>query len=1742
MKAKRIIAILLSLLMLLSLLPVSALAADTARTRSVTFEPADISAAIPMPETDPEPAVETVGDPVRVPLVREIPETLITPALEPAAEEAPEPVRAETHRVGRTTSEAADARRPAGEEPAAYGDPCTVSLFIQPSLDAANLMVYPSGAHYVGQTIILIALPKSGYHFVAWVNYETEEVSYNSQYSTVLQGDCEWDALFIRDGEYSIYRNKPLDMEINPNLYSYVPGTQVTLTAPPREGRSIAYEIGEETDDHTAASVTWQRIGSDGKFSMPAANTWVRGLYANNINVSCSGHGTAVLSPEGPYYEGDTVTLTLEPEAGYYASHVTGLPVGYSVSENVITFQTDYDANINIEFLPIPAASVNFGVFPSGKGTLNHSLNEETGVITAEAIPADGFTLLYWMKYDQSTGACQALSAENPYVFVPQEDMLVVAVFGFLYPAEGGAVQTVIADNGDVTMTAVPAPGYQFLFWMSIADQEIISYDAAYTTLPRMDIALAAAFQKGTRRVIPADYQPERGSFQVVNNQYYFNPGDTVALEAVPAEGYALETFLMAEYQEGVTSYQMAPVSGSSFVMPDYDVVVTATFCHLYTVSAEASPLEGGFALGSGQYKEGQAVTLTAVPNEGWRFVNWTENGSAVSTDAEYSFTASADRSLTANFEPIPTTCYTVSASANPTEGGTVSGAGEYEQGATVTLSAVPNEGWRFVNWTENGDTVSTNAAYSFTASADRSLTANFEQIPVTYYTISASANPTEGGTVTGAGQYAEAATVTLTAVPNEGWHFLNWTENGSVVSTSPIYGFIAVSNRSLTANFEPSTGQAVSYLDPTDETNPNKICEDYTLLTNQNALGTGWYVVNQDVAIYGGITVLGNVHIILCDGATLTSAQGIRVTEGTSLTLWAQSEGDGMGVLFAGTADGTDATCELGLAGIGGGLGRNGGDVTVNGGTVTATGGEYGAGIGGGFEGSGGTVTVNGGTVTAAGGMSAAGIGGGFKGNGGTVTVNGGTVTATGGRDGAGIGGGIQGNGGTVTVSGGTVTATGGRGAAGIGGAQGKNGGTFTITDGTVTATGGMHGTGIGNGQGGKGGTITISGGTVTATSSGDVCVGIGSGTVTISSGTVTATGGEYGAGISGNTVAISGGTVTATGGEYGAGISSVLMGNGGTVTITGGSVTAIAGTYGQAIAHGQSSDDSGSLTIDGMKVYASEEATEPVAAADRIDSCRGSWAKLTPCEPHNDYYVDNGETHTAVCAWCGVEGEPVSHSYGEASYTWEPDGSACSAAHSCTLCQHEQTEAGSVSAQVTLQPTCTEYGKTSYTAVFTTQGFETQTLILTNVEPFGHDLIHHDAQAPTCTEIGWEAYDACSRCDYTTYTELEALGHDLIHHDAHAPTCTEIGWEAYDACSRCDYTTYVELEALGHDLIHHDAQAPSCTEIGWAKYDTCSRCDYTTYVELEALGHDLIHHDAQAPSCTEIGWEAYDTCSRCDYTTYAGLDALGHVWEVQDYVWSEDFTTCTATAVCARDGSHIQTETVNAVFVLTKPSTFESTGTGYYAAAFENELFEAQTQEVIVPEVACAGGEDCPSGHFTDLPPITSYAHIPIDWAVVNRITGGTSPTTFGPEQSCTRAQFVMFLWCVMGRPEPAAESNPFKDVKPSDYFYKAVLWAVENGITAGTSADTFSPKMVVTRAQVVTFIWHNEGDQTAAQTENLFEDVRAGDYYHDAVLWAVERGVTAGTSATTFSPSAICTRAQCMTFLYRVYGMDG
>jgi S-layer homology domain. len=177
-----------------------------------------------------------------------------------------------------------------------------------------------------------------------------------------------------------------------------------------------------------------------------------------------------------------------------------------------------------------------------------------------------------------------------------------------------------------------------------------------------------------------------------------------------------------------------------------------------------------------------------------------------------------------------------------------------------------------------------------------------------------------------------------------------------------------------------------------------------------------------------------------------------------------------------------------------------------------------------------------------------------------------------------------------------------------------------------------------------------------------------------------------------------------------------------------------------------------------------------------------------------------------------------------------------------------------------------------------------------------------------------------------------------------------------------------------------------------------------------------------------------------------------------------------------------------------------------------------------------------------FDDIKP-GEYYYDAVIWAVNHnpQITNGMSATKFSPDTTCTRGQVVTFLWRAKGCPEPKISINPFTDVKADAYYYKAVLWAIEEGITNGTSKTTFSPDAPCTRAHVVTFLWRSAG-KPAAGTANPFKDVASGQYYTDAVLWAVSKDITNGTSANTFSPDSPCTRGQIVTFLYRAEKQSG
>ena len=241
-------------------------------------------------------------------------------------------------------------------------------------------------------------------------------------------------------------------------------------------------------------------------------------------------------------------------------------------------------------------------------------------------------------------------------------------------------------------------------------------------------------------------------------------------------------------------------------------------------------------------------------------------------------------------------------------------------------------------------------------------------------------------------------------------------------------------------------------------------------------------------------------------------------------------------------------------------------------------------------------------------------------------------------------------------------------------------------------------------------------------------------------------------------------------------------------------------------------------------------------------------------------------------TCTTCG--GQYYSAHTFPANQGWDSDAEN----HwlSCTVCHEAKTQVG---AHFFIQGTVSSCLKSAATCVsppvyYTNcaycyhKGTDTYVSTWERPDPNNHDLVHHDAKAPTCTEIGWNEYDACQRegCTYTTKVEIPALKHKLVHHDAKAPTCTEIGWEEYDTCSRCDYTTKVELLALKHDLVHHDAKAPTCTEIGWNEYDACQRegCDYTTKVEIPAPGHDYTEKVVK-PTCEKGGYTLH-TCKKCN------------------------------------------------------------------------------------------------------------------------------------------------------------------------------------------------------------------------------------------------------------------------------------
>ena len=368
-------------------------------------------------------------------------------------------------------------------------------------------------------------------------------------------------------------------------------------------------------------------------------------------------------------------------------------------------------------------------------------------------------------------------------------------------PNDGGSVSGTgqYTQGASCTLTATANTGYTFTNWTENGSQ--VSTNANYTFTVTGNRTLVANFAMNAYNVT-ATANPSAGG--TISGAGQYNHGASCTLTATANTGY---TFTNWTENGSVVS---SDASYTFNVTGDRSLVANFS-SNTYNISASANPSAGGTVNGAGEYDFGASCTLTATANTGYTFTNWTENGSAVSTNANYTFTVSGNRTLVANFT---LNTYTVTITANPSEGGTVTGAGEFDHGESCTVTANANEGYIFANWTENGSTVSSDAEYTFTVTSNRTLVANFT---LNTYTITATCNPAEGGTVSGAGEYNHGESCTLTATANNGYTFVNWKENGSVVSTNASYTFTVEGDRFLVAHFSSQSYIITATADPAE-------------------------------------------------------------------------------------------------------------------------------------------------------------------------------------------------------------------------------------------------------------------------------------------------------------------------------------------------------------------------------------------------------------------------------------------------------------------------------------------------------------------------------------------------------------------------------------------------------------------------------------------------------------------------------------------------------------------------------------------------------------------------------------------------------------------------------------------------------------------------------------------------------------------------------------------------------------
>ncbi len=502
-------------------------------------------------------------------------------------------------------------------------------------------------------------------------------------------------------------------------------------------------------------------------------------------------HGEGMRTYNHHMVGGEWVTVTEDMATYEVVGDFTGsqmaavdveAPVGLidHVSEGKIN--TAYAARTVVVEGALPFTAVQEGALPPGM-----TFDEVTGVLdgTPTASGSFQFTVTASDGVNPDVSKNYTLTVAAAGAPAPPASLLDTTVLPVGAGTTTGDGSYAIGANA--TATATPNAGFAFLNWTD--NGTIVSTNSSYTLAMDVNHSLVANFVPVF--TVTTSAAPIAGGTTTGDGSY--NGGANVTVVATPNAGYAFTNW---------TEGGLVVSSSATFTFAaasDRDLVANFTLGTSYTITTASAPVAGGSTTGGASYASGSSVTVTATPNAGYNFVNWTESGTQVSANASYTFNATANRTLAANFAVIGGTTRTISTVASPLLGGTTSGGGVVADGSSVTVVATANPGYIFSKWKQGGTNVSSSASYTFTATADRTLTATFVKV---YYVNTTSAPAAGGTTEMDSSSYKLNENARADAFPNAGYQFVNWTENGTVVSTANPYNFNVTGDRDLVANF----------------------------------------------------------------------------------------------------------------------------------------------------------------------------------------------------------------------------------------------------------------------------------------------------------------------------------------------------------------------------------------------------------------------------------------------------------------------------------------------------------------------------------------------------------------------------------------------------------------------------------------------------------------------------------------------------------------------------------------------------------------------------------------------------------------------------------------------------------------------------------------------------------------------------------------------------------------------------